>query len=133
MTVGWSHKRAVLGAVLALVLGAGCVPSRSAMRADDQPVETEVGTFLLEYPPSEAQGAAMVRASIEKAAPRLAKWGKLQQPVTVRIHRRPQDAGERRARHSGYEWLRAWTRYDVLDVQAPDTWSPIPATQQRPG
>ncbi len=129
MTVGWSHKRAGLGAVLALMLGAGCVSSRSAMRADELPVQTEVGTFRLEYPPSEARGAAMVRASIEKAAPRLARWGKLQEPVTVRIHRDHKTL-EEAARRSGYEWLRAWTRYNVLDVQAPDTWSPVPATQQ---
>ncbi|MFL5348188.1 MAG: peptidase MA family metallohydrolase [Hyalangium sp.] len=127
--MGWSHRRAGLGAVLALVLGAGCVSPLSEMRADAQPVQTEVGTVRLEYPPSEARGAAMVRASIEKAGPRLAKWGKLQQPVTVRIHRDHKTL-EEAARHSGYEWLRAWTRYDVLDMQAPDTWSPVPATQQ---
>jgi hypothetical protein len=129
VTVGRSHKRARLGVVLALVLGAGCVSPFSELKTDAQPVETEVGTFRLEYPPSEAQGAAMVRAAIEKAGPKLARWGKLQQPVTVRIHR-GHKALEAAAKHSGYEWLRAWTRYDVLDVQAPDTWSPLPATQQ---
>jgi hypothetical protein len=129
VTVGWSHKQAGLCAGLALMLAAGCVPARLEMKADAQPVETEVGTFRLEYPPSEAEGAARVRASIEKAGPQLARWGKLQTPVTVRIHRDHKTL-EAAAKRSGYEWLRAWTRYDVLDVQAPDTWSPIPATQR---
>jgi hypothetical protein len=129
VTVGWSQKRARLGAVLVLLLGLGCVGPGAAMQPDAVPVETEVGTFLLEYPPEETAGAAMVRASIEKAGPRLAKWGRLQQPVTVRIHS-DHEALEEAARRSGYAWLRAWTRYDVLDVQAPGTWSPVPATQR---
>ncbi|WP_224250185.1 gluzincin family metallopeptidase [Hyalangium gracile] len=129
VTVGRSQRGPGVGVVLALMLGAGCVGSRAALKADAVPVQTEVGTFLLEYPPADTQDAAMVRASIEKAGHRLARWGRLQEPVTVRIHRDHEDL-EDAARRSGYEWLRAWTRYNVMDVQAPSTWSPLPATQR---
>ncbi|WP_224367233.1 hypothetical protein [Hyalangium versicolor] len=126
---GRSQRRAGLGAMLALLLGMGCISPRVAMKRDVEPVQTEVGAFYLEYPPTDLQGAAMVRASIEKAAPRLAKWGRLQQPVTVRIH---PDHGslEAAAPGTGYGWLRGWTRYDVLDVQTPASWSPLPASQR---
>jgi hypothetical protein len=119
----------VPGVVLALVLGAGCLGPRAALRVEVLPVETEVGTFRIEYPPYKEAGARMVRTALENAGPRLARWGKLQTPVTVRLH--PDHASlERAARRSGYDWLRAWARYDVVDVQAPDTWRPVSATQQ---
>jgi hypothetical protein len=71
----------------------------------------------------------MLQASLEKASPRLARWGRLQEAVTVRLHG-SHDALERAAKRSGYEWLRAWARYDVVDVQTPGTWRPVSATQR---
>ncbi|MBN1204366.1 MAG: hypothetical protein JXB05_05535 [Myxococcaceae bacterium] len=128
MTVGRSHRRAAPGAVLALLLGAGCVGPRAEM-AEILPLETEVGAFRLEYPLRDLEGAAMLQAAIEKASPRLARWGRLQEPVTVHLHP-DHDALERAVRRSGYTWLRAWARYDVVDVQAPDSWRPVSATQR---
>jgi hypothetical protein len=101
---------------------------RFALRVEVLPIETEVGTFRLESPPSDTTSVAMIRTAIEKAGPRLARWGKLHEPVRVRIHA-DHTALEQAARRSGYVWLRAWTRYDVVEVQAPETWSPLPATQ----
>jgi len=117
------------GVVLALLLGTGCLGPRAAVRVEVLPVETEVGTFHIEYPAREEASARMVRAALENAGPRLARWGKLREPVTVRVHPDHKSL-ERAARRSGYDWLRAWARYDVVDVQAPDTWRPVSATQQ---
>jgi hypothetical protein len=122
--VDWLHKQAVL----ALVLAAGCVPG-SALRPDDHPLQTEVGTFYLAYAPAQAQGAARVRAAIQKAGPLLVRWGKLQEPVTVRIQPNHRTL-ELAAGSSGFAWLRAWTRYEAMDVEDPESWQPIPATQQ---
>jgi hypothetical protein len=129
VTVGRSHRGTLTSAVLALLMGAGCLGPRAAVRVEILPVETEVGTFHIEYPAREEAGARMVRASLEHAGPRLARWGKLRKPVTVRVHL-DHKALERAAGRSGYAWLRAWARYDVVDVQAPRTWSPLRASQE---
>jgi hypothetical protein len=93
------------------------------------PVQTEVGIFRIEYPAREEAEARMVQIAIEQAGPRLARWGKLQEPVTVRIHPDHKSL-EKAALRSGYVWLRAWARYDTVDVQAPDSWRPLSATQE---
>lgn len=99
------------------------------MRREAQPLETQVGTFRLEYPPAETESAAMIRQAIQRASPLLTRWGKFQEPVTVRIH--PNHSSlEEAARRSDFLWLRAWTRYNVVDVQAPESWTPIPGTQR---
>lgn len=117
------------GAVLALLVSTGCLGPRSGLRAELLTVETAVGTFRIEYPSREEAGALMVRAALENAGPHLVKWGRLRDPVTVRVHPDHKSL-ERAAKRSGYAWLRAWARYDVVDVQAPETWSPLRATQQ---
>lgn len=129
MTVGWSHRGAMTSAVLALLLGAGCVGLQSGLRAQLLTVETEVGTFRIEYPSREEAGALMIQAALKNAGPQLVKWGRLREPVTVRVHPDHKSL-EKAAKRSGYAWLRAWARYDVVDVQAPETWSPLKATQQ---
>jgi len=128
VTVGRSHRGMRVGAVLALLVGAGCVGPRAAMSGPALTVETEVGTFHIEYPSREEAGAMMVRTALESAGAQLSRWGKLRAPVTVRVHPDHKSL-ERAARRSGYSWLRAWARYDVVDVQAPDTWTPVKATQ----
>lgn len=128
MRVGRSHMRAGLGAALALLLGTGCALSGPALRREAAPLETGVGTFLLESPPRTTEEVAMVRTAIEKASPRLARWGRLESPVTVRVQPDHEALG-REVGRSDYTWLRAWARYDEVDVQAPGSWRPVPATQ----
>jgi hypothetical protein len=126
--VGRSHRQAGHVAVLALLLSTGCTLSRS-VRPEVLPLETQAGTFRLEYPRMDEANVAMVRSAIEQAGPQLSRWGTLQKPVTVRVHE--DHAGlEKAAKHSNYPWLRAWARYDVVDVQAPQTWHPLRATQR---
>jgi Family of unknown function (DUF6055) len=127
--LGRCHRGAMPGVVLALLLGAGCVGPRYAGRVEVLPVQTDTGPFRVEYPAQDEAGVGMVRTAIEQAGTRLARWGRLQQTVTVRIHPDHRSL-ERAARRSGYDWLRAWARYDMVDVQAPETWHPVPATQQ---
>lgn len=129
MTLGRSHRGAVPGAVLALLLSVGCVGPRFAVRVEILPVQTEAGTFRIEYPAREEAGARMVRTAIEQVGPRLTRWGRFLAPVTLRIHP-DHRALEKAARRSGYDWLRAWARYDVVEVQAPRSWQPIRASQQ---
>ncbi len=129
MTAGRNHKRAVCGALLALLLGTGCVASRGAMKTEVLSLGSRVGTFRLEYPPTKEEDAAMLRKALEWGAPRLARWGELRERVTVRLHADHRGLGEA-ARHSEFVWLRAWARYETVDVQAPSTWAPIPGTQR---
>jgi len=126
--VGRSHRQTGLIAVLALVLSTGCGLSRSVKR-DVLPLETQVGTFRLEYPQIEEADVAILRAAVERAAPQLSRWGTLESPVTVRVHA-DHASLEDAAKRSGFAWLRAWARYDVVDVQAPHTWKPLRGTQR---
>ncbi|MDC0715119.1 hypothetical protein POL68_42115 [Stigmatella sp. ncwal1] len=129
MTGARSHIRAGLVAALCLLLGTGCLGPRSALAAQAAPLETGLGVFILESPSRKEGEAAMLQVAIENATPRLTQWGRLTQPVTVRLQP-DHGALERATGRSGYEWLRAWARYDLLDVQAPDTWHPLKASQR---
>ncbi len=134
-----SDRRWGLGAVgLALLLTSGCaaprgrMPSEAPSRAapDAVPVETPVGSFRVEAPPSDEDGAQKVRQAVHNAAPKLLRWGTLREPVVVRVHPNHK-ALERAADRRGYAWLRAWARYDVVDVQSPRTWGLFGASQNQ--
>ncbi|MBI3182130.1 MAG: hypothetical protein HYZ28_08290 [Myxococcales bacterium] len=91
-------------------------------------VHTGAGEFELEYAERDAGDRLRVQEAIERAAPKLARWGALREPVSVRImpnHRLLEEAVDRR----GFGWLRAWARYDEVFVQAPRTWSLFGASQ----
>lgn len=115
--------------MVALLLAlAGCRTLRPQELERAARDETPVGTFLLEYAPVDEPVVPRVRAALEKAGARLARWGALREPVTVRIlpsHAQLEDEAGR----EGYGWLRAWARYDELLVQSPRTWTLFGATQ----
>lgn len=136
--VGRRHSGWGMGAAaLALLLASGCATSRGAPPSEAalgkaaesaQLVETPVGTFRLEVPRGDLDAEEKLRAALEFVGPKLTRWGTLKDTVTVRVlpdHK----ALERAAGHSGAAWLRAWARYDVVDVQAPRTWGLFGATQ----
>lgn len=102
---------------------------RYAVRVEVLPVQTNTGTFRVEYAARDEASVGMVRTAIEQADARLARWGRFQEPVTVRIHP-DHRALEKAALGSRYDWLRAWARYNGVDVQDPDSWHPVRATQQ---
>lgn len=134
-----SDRRWGLGvAVLALLLTSGCAAGRRS-RAPEAPsqaspdavrVETPVGSFRVEAPPSDEEGAQKVQQAVRNAGPKLSRWGVLREPVVIRVHP-THKALERAAERSGYAWLRAWARYDVVDVQSPRTWGLFGATQHQ--
>jgi hypothetical protein len=125
--------------VLALLLTSGCATSRGSRPSEAAPsqaaadavlVETPVGSFRLEAPASEGDGAQKVGQAVRNAGPKLSRWGTLREPVIVRVHPNHKSL-ERAARRSGYAWLRAWARYDVVDVQSPRTWGLFGANQNQ--
>lgn len=76
--------------------------------------------FVVQGRPGE--DLARVRAALERAAPRVSRWGALSAPVVITIH--PDHADLEAAVHrEGYPWLRAWARYASVEIQAPGTWA----------
>lgn len=91
-------------------------------------VETEAGQFVFEYQVRDRETRQQLEAAIQAASPRLAEWGGLVEPVNVFImptHEALEDAVNRR----GYDWLRAWARYDEIFLQSPRTWSVFRTSQ----
>ncbi len=128
----WSDRGGRLGAaVLALLLVTGCTGPRRGLRGphETMTVDTPAGRFRLEYAAAQKDDALKVLSALESAAPKLARWGALEEPVTVRVHP-DHDALEDAVQRDGYAWLRAWARYDSVDVQAPRTWGLFGATQR---
>jgi len=108
--------------VLALALAAGCAhgpPGAAAARSRDLTVGG--ARFSVRWSPSDDRAARQVLRVLEGAAPRVQRWGALRQPVTLTIHP-SHEALEDAAQRPGYAWLRAWARYQTIDLQSPRTW-----------
>jgi hypothetical protein len=115
-----------------LVLLSGCASSRfaapGAALQESVALESPAGRFRIDYAPGDEQDAAQVQQAVTEALPRLERWGTLREPVTIRVM--PDHASlEAAVRQHGYGWLRAWSRYDEVFVQAPSTWGAAGATQ----
>ncbi|HEX9050750.1 MAG TPA: hypothetical protein VF841_09480 [Anaeromyxobacter sp.] len=108
--------------VLALALLAGC----AHRQAGAEPVRTRDvavadARFRLRWTPGDDAAAAQVARILARAAPRVRRWGALGQPVTITIH--PSHAAlEDAVQRPGYDWLRAWARYQTIDLQSPRSW-----------
>lgn len=112
-------------AALAIALSAGCALRAGAapQGGDDRldTVEIEGQVFRLHYWVEDADAAAQVTRALKRAVPRVARWGKIGKEVTITI--RPTHAAlEAEVHREGYEWLRAWARYQTIDLQSPRTW-----------
>jgi hypothetical protein len=118
-------------ALLATFLLAGCAARLSAPR-EARSQELTVGTarFRIVYWPEDAAAARDVRRALERAAPKVARWGGLRHPVTITIHP-SHDALEGAVHRPGYDWLRAWARFQTIDVQSPRTWSFFGASERK--
>lgn len=86
--------------------------------------------FVITYAPVDAAMANEVAQALEAAVPRVRRWGHFEAPVFIRIHP-THDALEAAVRRFDYPWLRAWARYDTIDLQSPRTWGlgPAPTSQ----
>ncbi|RKH73611.1 hypothetical protein [Corallococcus aberystwythensis] len=131
MRVGGTGRWSLLPALLAttaLLSACASVPKQSV-----NPTATLTlpgGEFLFAHATKDAPAAEMIRRAVENAGPRLARWGAFQEPVTLVIH--PNHAALERAAHrSGYDFLRAWARYEQVEVQSPRTWTSNGATQKQ--
>lgn len=119
--------------VLLLALSAGCAfraPGGSEPRIHD--VAVEGGRVRIQFWPEDREAARQVARAIAAAAPRVLRFGVLVAPVTVTLH--PTHAAlEAAVRREGYDWLRAWARYQTIDLQSPRTWGLFGASDQEVG
>ncbi len=114
-------------AMLLLALLSGCATARRTMAAPEANLSASVelagpsGQFRIEYAPNDAEDAARIQRAVDEALPRLARWGMLRETVTIKVmpnHKSLANAVQQRE----LGWLRAWSRYDEVLVQAPATW-----------
>jgi hypothetical protein len=129
MRDGSRQGGAGLATALVLALLSGCAARRAAAPvALEASLEAPSGQFRIEFSPKDAQDAARIQQAAEEALPRLERWGPLREPVTIKVM--PDHAAlESAVQQHGLDWLRAWSRYDEVLVQAPGTWGLAGASQ----
>jgi hypothetical protein len=122
-------RRRALAASLSLL--AGCVHGPGAWGAPRvEDVTVGDARFRVRWSQGDDRGARQVIRALAIAAPRAQRWGPLTHPVTITIH--PDHAALEAAVHRpGYDWLRAWARYQTIDLQSPGTWSLFGASDRR--
>jgi hypothetical protein len=102
---------------------AACAPRvREAAAGPPDTVTAGATTIRLEYEPRDAGAARRVRQALTRAIPCAERWGRLRAPVTIVLHP-SHEALEAAVHRQGYGWLRAWARYDTIDLQSPRTWN----------
>lgn len=115
--------RGSLGALLGLALAtSGCISPLTALTTQ-RPLSVGSDQFFLRSGAGSDGDAVRVSEALEDAALPLARWGGLTAPVTVYVLPN-HEALERAVRRPGFDWLRAWARYDDILLQAPSTWAP---------
>jgi hypothetical protein len=109
-------------ALLAAILTAGCTPrARAGPEARAEDLTVGAARFRVAYAPDDAVAARQVRAALARAAPRVERWGALRHPVTITIHP-THEALEEAIGRRGYRWLKAWARYDTVELKSPRAW-----------
>lgn len=108
---------------LSLFLLTSCA-HRIAAPAEMRTQELAVGEarFRVQWTKGGDAAANRVLRAIEAAAPRVQRWGALIHPITITIHP-SHEALEAAVHRQGYDWLRAWARFQTIDIQSPGTWS----------
>jgi len=102
---------------------AACAPRvREAEPARVELVAVGETAVRLAYEPRDAGSARRVAAALAKAVPVAERWGRLRVPVTI-VLQPSHEALETAVHRQGYRWLRAWARYDTIDLQSPRTWN----------
>jgi len=77
--------------------------------------------FRLRWHAEDDAFARRLQGMLERAVPRVERWGGLAQPVTITIHP-SHEALVVAARSPDYGWLHAWAQYDSVELQSPRTW-----------
>ncbi len=132
---GSRRARAAAAAVLGLVLATGCASVRAPAERHSSWMGTQAGQFTFEYSERDLRDVRQVQQALVTAAPRLLRWGTLREPVKLRLlpnHEQLQRAlDELGANQRGVTWLRGWSRYDEVLIQAPRTWSLLGTPQRQ--
>jgi hypothetical protein len=110
--------------LLALAGAAACAPRVGGRRPESRVEAITAGDarFRLVYLDEDREVAGELLAMLPEAVGRTRRWGDLREPVTITIHP-THDALEAAVSRAGYRWLRAWARYDSIELQSPRTWS----------
>jgi hypothetical protein len=107
--------------VLLAALCAGCAATSRAPEVRTADVVAGDARFRVTWSAGDEGAARDVIRAIEAAAPRVRRWGPLARPVTITVHP-DHDALEAASQRHGYDWLRAWARYDTIEIQSPGSW-----------
>ena len=116
-------------ALLGVVLASACAGTpRPLPLGDEHRVTLGSGVFLLSATAEDAASERLVSEALALAVPKVERWGRFVAPVSVRIHP-SHEALEKAVDRIDYGWLRAWARYDTIDLQSPRTWSILGASR----
>lgn len=92
--------------------------------ANAREVVVNGATFVLEYDDVDEETSRGIESAIAEAMPHLKRWGEFNAPMRVTIHP-THDALEIAVNRRNYPWLRAWAKYDSIDIQSPRTWGAL--------
>jgi len=98
-----------------------CAPRLGGDGARADTFEAGGHRFTVVYEPEDAEAAAEVVAAVQEGVGRVTRFASLRRPVTIAILP-THEALEEAARRDGLFWLRAWARYDRVDLQSPRSW-----------
>lgn len=111
-----------LAAALLIVVAACAHAPRGDAGSRVETLIVDGAVFRIHHAPQDAAPMRQVARALPRALPRVRRWASLPEAVEIRIHP-THDALEQAVQRHGYDWLRAWARYDTIDVQSPRTWS----------
>ncbi|MDF1565191.1 MAG: hypothetical protein P1V51_19295 [Deltaproteobacteria bacterium] len=124
-----SRRAALLASLLLLPLLAGGCATLGVRGSAPAPaflyrsaLNTPGGRFEIWYDAQDEAVVSVVRTALQRAAERVGRWGTLQRPVVVRLYP-THESLEAAVHRFGYDWLRAWARYDEIFLQSPRTFS----------
>jgi hypothetical protein len=111
---------AAWAAACALAVGA-CAPRLGGDGARAETFEAGGHRLTVVYEPEDAETAAQVMAAVKEGVGKVTRFASLHHPVTIAILP-THDALEEAIRADGLFYLRAWARYDRVDLQSPRSW-----------
>jgi hypothetical protein len=115
-------------AAVTLLLSACATVARQGPLGSEHRVVLGTGVFLLSATAEDTASERLVSEALAVAVPKVERWGRFAAPVSVRIHP-THEALEQAVNRIDYPWLRAWARYDTIDLQSPRTWSMLGASR----
>ncbi len=126
------HAGGLSAAVRVLVLAAmvgGCASPLASLKQRSE-TSTAVGPFVFEFAERDQAAVDQVHRAVDRAGPVLARWGQIRDPIHVRVM--PNHALlEAAVNRQGYDWLRAWAKYDEIFIQSPRTWGLFGGSQDQ--